>query len=458
MKRGFNIMNFEGKKALVCGMARSGISAAEFLKSKGADVTLQDLKKKEALGDVSSLENKGIKIYAGKNPDDIANDMDIIVLSPGIPTSLPFIVEAEKNGVPVISEIELSFMFTPCPVMAITGTNGKTTTTTLTGEILKSYYPKTEVVGNIGIPYSEKVPSLTEDSRIVAEISSFQLEKIKTFKPKVSAVLNITPDHLDRHKTVENYIAMKERIFENQTSDDFCVLNCEDEACLKMADKTKAKVMFFSSKKPLEKGIYLDNGNIILKWEDTNETVINIDELQILGVHNYENVMAAVAIGFLTGVPMDNIREVLKNFKGVEHRIEFVDTVDGVDYYNDSKGTNPDAAIRAVLAMKKPIVLIGGGYDKGSEYDEWVETFEGRVKHIVLIGVTAQKIKETCYKYEFRHVTICETFDEAMELSKNIANEGDCVLLSPACASWGMFDNYEQRGDMFKEKVKSFKK
>ena len=185
MKRGFNIMNFEGKKALVCGMARSGISAAEFLKSKGADVTLQDLKKKEALGDVSSLENKGIKIYAGKNPDDIANDMDIIVLSPGIPTSLPFIVEAEKNGVPVISEIELSFMFTPCPVMAITGTNGKTTTTTLTGEILKSYYPKTEVVGNIGIPYSEKVPSLTEDSRIVAEISSFQLEKIKTFKPKV---------------------------------------------------------------------------------------------------------------------------------------------------------------------------------------------------------------------------------------------------------------------------------
>lgn len=192
-------MNFEGKKALVCGMARSGISAAEFLKSKGADVTLQDLKKKEALGDVSSLENKGIKIYAGKNPDDIANDMDIIVLSPGIPTSLPFIVEAEKNGVPVISEIELSFMFTPCPVMAITGTNGKTTTTTLTGEILKSYYPKTEVVGNIGIPYSEKVPSLTEDSRIVAEISSFQLEKIKTFKPKVSAVLNITPDHISKY-------------------------------------------------------------------------------------------------------------------------------------------------------------------------------------------------------------------------------------------------------------------
>ena len=451
-------MDFKGKKALVCGMARSGISAAELLKSLGADVTLQDLKKREDLGDILYIEDKGIKIYAGKNPDDIAEEMDIIVLSPGIPTDLPFIVNAEKKGVSVISEIELAFMFTPCPVIAITGTNGKTTTTTLTGEILKAYYKDTEVVGNIGIPYTEKVVNLNENSRVVAEISSFQLEKIKTFKPSVSAVLNITPDHLDRHKTVENYTAMKERIFENQTSDDFCVLNKEDEACLKMADKTKAKVMFFSSQNLLSEGIYIENGNIILKWGNINEKVVHIDELQILGIHNYENVMAATAISLLAGVPLDVIRDVLRKFKGVEHRIEFVDTVDGVDYYNDSKGTNTDAAIRAVLAMKKPIVLIGGGYDKGSEYDDWVETFEGRVKHIVLIGVTANKIKDTCYKHNFKDVTICETFDEAMEVSKSIAKEGDCVLLSPACASWGMFKNYEQRGDMFKDKVKSFKK
>ncbi len=451
-------MDFKGKKALVCGMARSGISAAELLKSLGADVTLQDLKKREDLGDISYIEDKGIKIYAGKNPDDIAEEMDIIVLSPGIPTDLPFIVNAEKKGVSVISEIELAFMFTPCPVIAITGTNGKTTTTTLTGEILKAYYKDTEVVGNIGIPYTEKVVNLTENSMVVAEISSFQLEKIKTFKPSVSAVLNITPDHLDRHKTVENYTAMKERIFENQTSDDFCVLNKEDEACLKMADKTKAKVMFFSSQNSLSKGIYIENGNIILKWGNINEKVVHIDELQILGIHNYENVMAATAISLLAGVPLDIIRDVLRKFKGVEHRIEFVDTVDGVDYYNDSKGTNTDAAIRAVLAMKKPIVLIGGGYDKGSEYDDWVETFDGRVKHIVLIGVTANKIKDTCYKHNFKDITICETFDEAMEVSKSIAKEGDCVLLSPACASWGMFKNYEQRGDMFKDKVKSFKK
>ena len=451
-------MDFKGKKALVCGMARSGISAAELLKNFGADVILQDLKKREDLGDISYIEDKGIKIYAGKNPDDIAEEMDIIVLSPGIPTDLPFIVNAEKKGVSVISEIELAFMFTPCPVIAITGTNGKTTTTTLTGEILKAYYKDTEVVGNIGIPYSEKVVNLNENSRVVAEISSFQLEKIKTFKPSVSAVLNITPDHLDRHKTVENYTAMKERIFENQTSDDFCVLNKEDEACLKMAEKTKSKVMFFSSKNTLSEGIYIENGNIILKWGNINQNVIHIDELQILGIHNYENVMAATAISFLAGVPIDIIRDVLHKFKGVEHRIEFVDTVDGVDYYNDSKGTNTDAAIRAVLAMKKPIVLIGGGYDKGSEYDDWVETFDGRVKHIVLIGVTAKKIKDTCYKHNFKNVTICETFDEAMEVSKSIAKEGDCVLLSPACASWGMFKNYEQRGDMFKDKVRSFKK
>ena len=451
-------MDFKGKKALVCGMARSGISAAELLKSLGADVTLQDLKKREDLGDISYIEDKGIKIYAGKNPDDIAEEMDIIVLSPGIPTDLPFIVNAEKKGVSVISEIELAFMFTPCPVIAITGTNGKTTTTTLTGEILKAYYKDTEVVGNIGIPYTEKVVNLNENSRVVAEISSFQLEKIKTFKPSVSAVLNITPDHLDRHKTVENYTAMKERIFENQTSNNFCVLNKEDEACVKMADKTKAKVMFFSSQNSLSEGIYIENGNIILKWGNINEKVVHIDELQILGIHNYENVMAATAISLLAGVPLDVIRDVLRKFKGVEHRIEFVDTVDGVDYYNDSKGTNTDAAIRAVLAMKKPIVLIGGGYDKGSEYDDWVETFEGRVKHIVLIGVTANKIKDTCYKHNFKDVTICETFDEAMEVSKSIAKEGDCVLLSPACASWGMFKNYEQRGDMFKDKVKSFKK
>ena len=450
-------MNFNGKKALVCGMARSGISASILLKNLGADVTLQDLKEKEELGDISYLEEKGINIYAGKNPDDILKDMDIMVLSPGIPTDLPFIVKAEEMGINVIGEVELSYMFTPCPVVAITGTNGKTTTTALTGDILKAYYKDTQVVGNIGIPYSEKVSELTENSRVVLEISSFQLEKIKTFSPHISAVLNITPDHLDRHKTIENYIAMKERIFENQGESDYCILNRDDEACFEMSKKTKAKVMFFSSKNVLDEGIYLENDNIILKWKGETLKVLNINELQILGTHNYENTMVATAIGFLSGVPMDTIIQVLKSFKGVEHRIEFVDTVDGVDYYNDSKGTNPDASIRAVLAMRKPIVLIGGGYDKGSEYDEWVETFEGRVKHIVLIGVTAEKIKETCYRHNFKNVTICDTFDEAMECSRKIASSGDCVLLSPACASWGMFKNYEQRGDMFKEKVESFK-
>lgn len=452
-------MEYNGKKALVCGMARSGIAAAKLLNRLGARVTLQDMKKREEISaDVLALEGEGIVLYTGANPDEIACAQDLIVLSPGIPCDLPFIAAAENAGIEVISEVELAYRLTPCPITAITGTNGKTTTTTLTGEIMKTAYSGTAVVGNIGIPYSEEVERLTEKDWVVAEISSFQMEKAKEFHPHISAVLNITPDHLNRHKTMDVYIAMKERVFAKQTAEDFCILNHGDEACRKMADKTAAKVFFFDSSETLAEGIYLDGDAIEVRWGAINETLIHVDELQILGVHNYENVMAAAAMGICAGIALDTIRAVLKGFAGVAHRIEYVATVDGVDYYNDSKGTNVDASIRAVLAMKKPIVLIGGGYDKGSSFDEWTKLFPGRVKHLVLIGVTAPKVRASAEKFGFTAISDCETFEEAVDLCREKAEDGDCVLLSPACASWGMFDNYEQRGDMFKEQVRGYLK
>ena len=448
-------MEYNGKKALVCGMAKSGIAAAKLLKRLGAEVTLQDMKKREDIAaDVLNLENEGIALYTGANPDDIACAQDIIVLSPGIPCDLPFILAAEEAGVSVISEVELAYTLTKCPITAITGTNGKTTTTTLTGEIMKAVYGNTAVVGNIGIPYSDEVERLTEKDWVVAEISSFQMEKAKEFTPHISAVLNITPDHLNRHKTMEVYIAMKEKVFEKQTAEDFCILNYGDEACRKMADKTAAKVFFFSSSEKLEEGIYLDGENIEVRWNGINETLINVNDLQILGVHNHENVMAAAAMAICANIPLDTIRSVLKAFGGVEHRIEYVATVDGVDYYNDSKGTNVDASIRAVLAMKKPIVLIGGGYDKGGSFDEWTQLFPGRVKHLVLIGVTAPQVRASAEKFGFTAISDCETFKEAVDLCREKAEDGDCVLLSPACASFDMFPDYEFRGREFKRIVK----
>ena len=449
-------MLYENKKVIVCGMARSGISAAKLLASVGADVTLQDMKPMDVLiklHDIEAYKKEGIKIFAGANPDDIIDSFDYAVLSPGVPCDLPFIKKAESSGVKVISEVELAYTLTECPVCAITGTNGKTTTTTLTGMLLNKKYKNTAVVGNIGVAYSEKVKSLKADDFVCAEISSFQLETSDTFRPHIAAVLNITPDHLNRHKTMDNYVAVKEKIFMKQNKDDFTILNKNEEYCVKMADKTKGTVFFFSSAEKLDEGIYLDGDNIHIKWNGLDEDVINIHDLRILGTHNYENVMAAVACAVCAGVDMESIREILKEFNGVEHRIEYCGTFDGVDYYNDSKGTNPDASIRAVLAMRKPIVLIGGGYDKDSSYDEWVKLFDGRVKKLILIGATAGKIAECCDRYGFKDYEFADTFKKCIEKCKASAEEGDCVLLSPACASWGMFEDYEQRGRMFKEMV-----
>ncbi len=448
-------MDFKDKKVLVSGIAKSGISAAGLLKKLGADVTVQDAKTEDKLGDVTDeLRSQGFNLYLGANPDAIIEDMDILVMSPGVPADLPFVNKAREKNIPVIGEIELAYMFCKSPVIGITGTNGKTTTTTLAGDICKAYFENTFVVGNIGNPFADITFETKDDGVVVAELSSFQLETINEFKPKVSAVLNITPDHLNRHHTLENYIAAKERVFENQDESDFCILNYNDEITRKMADKTKADVIFFSLGGKITEGIYSDEKSIYINALGYNEKVVDIDELKILGGHNVENAMAAIGCCAAIGVPLDIIRKVLKEFTAVEHRIEYVRTINDIEFYNDSKGTNPDASIKAVEAMKRPICIIAGGYDKGSDFTEWIDTFKGRVKFVAVIGAVKDKITATLDKAGFTNYKTADTFEEAIDLCYKNAVPGDCVLLSPACASWDMFKSYEQRGEIFKEYVK----
>ena len=337
-------------------------------------------------------------------------------------------------------------------IIGVTGTNGKTTTTALTGAILREYYDSVFVVGNIGLPYTEYALEMKDSSVTVAEVSSFQLETIHTFQPEVSAILNITPDHLNRHHTMECYIDTKARIAENQTKAQICVLNYEDEHLQKLAAKIPADIFWFSSKRPLERGIWLDGEDIIYK-DGEEIKICTIHDMQLLGVHNYENVMAAVAIAMHMGVPVECIRKAVAEFKAVEHRIEFVREVGGVKYYNDSKGTNPDAAIKGIQAMNRKTMLIGGGYDKKVAFDDWIEAFNGKVKKLVLIGQTAQLIADTAAKHGFTDVVFADNLKEAVDICAKEAEPGEAVLLSPACASWGQFDNYEQRGRMFKEYV-----
>ncbi len=451
-------MDFKDKKVLVSGVAKSGVSAAYLLKKLGASVTIQDAKTEDKLGNVvTELKNNGIALYLGSNPDDIIENMDILVMSPGVPTDLPFVNKAREKNIPVIGEIELAYMFCKSPIIGITGTNGKTTTTTLVGDICKAYYNNTFVVGNIGNPFADITLDTTNNGAVVAELSSFQLETINEFKPKVSAVLNITPDHLNRHHTIQNYIAAKERVFENQTADDYCILNYNDEITKAMANKTKAKVVFFSLNNKLDEGIYSDENSIYIKALGYDQKVIDINELKILGGHNVENAMAAIGCSIAIGVPMDIVVKVLKEFTAVEHRIEYVTTVNDIEFYNDSKGTNPDASIKAVEAMKRPICIIAGGYDKGSDFTEWIDTFKGRVKFVAVIGAVKDKIVDTLNKADFTNYKTADTFEEAIDLCYENADKGDCVLLSPACASWDMFKSYEQRGEIFKDYVRKLK-
>lgn len=450
-------MDLSGKRVLVVGSGISGVAATELLKKKGIEAVLFDGNKEL---DIEALKQKApvfadVEIILGELSEEDMARMDLVVLSPGVPTDIPMVNALREKNIPIWGEIELAYYFAKGRIVAITGTNGKTTTTALTGEIMANYYKDVKVVGNIGIPYTSVAAETTEDTMTVAEISSFQLETTHEFRPIVSAILNITPDHLNRHHTMECYIKTKESITKNQNADDTCVLNYEDEVLRAFGETVHTNVLFFSSKRKLERGLYLEGEDIFYANGEEIIHVINVNELNILGAHNYENVMAATGMALSVGVPMDKIVEVLKRFQAVEHRIEYVTEKRGVKFYNDSKGTNPDAAIKGICAMNHPTLLIGGGYDKESEYDEWIESFGGKVKKLVLIGQTREKIAECAKAHGFSDIIFCDSLEEAIDVCYANAVEGDAVLLSPACASWGMFKNYEERGRMFKEYVRS---
>ena len=448
-------MNLEGKRVLVVGSGKSGVAAAELLRKKGITFVLFDGNKDL---DVTALIEKnpvfaGAEILLGElAPEDMAR-IDLVVLSPGVPTDLPMVNELRNRQIPIWGEIELAYHFAKGRIIAITGTNGKTTTTSLVGEIMANYFDDVKVVGNIGIPYTSVAADTTEDTVTVAEISSFQLETTHEFAPEVTAILNITPDHLNRHHTMENYIAAKLSIAKNQGPEQTCVLNYEDEVLRERAKELSAHVVFFSSLTQLEEGVYLKGDKIVYAHDGQVEDVIATDELNILGRHNHENAMAATAMALNYGVSLDHIRQALRAFQAVEHRIEYVTEKRGVRFYNDSKGTNPDAAIQALRAMPGPVLLIAGGYDKNSTYDEWAKEFAGRVKYLVLIGKTRDKIAACAKKYGFTEIMYAEDLKEAVQVCAVYADAGDYVLLSPACASWDMFKNYEERGRVFKECV-----
>ena len=454
-------MCLKDKKVLVAGAGKSGMGSVGLLQMSQAEVVLYDGNKelntdelRAKLRDFDNVDESKVEIVLGDLSDELCDGLELCVISPGIPLDVPFVEKLKAHNVPIWGEIELAYRSAKGRLVAITGTNGKTTTTALVGEIMKSYYESVFVVGNIGTPYALMADKTNEDSVTVAEMSSFQLESIIECAPCVSAVLNITPDHLNRHKTMKNYGDIKMRIAMNQKADEVCVLNYEDEALREYAKTIPCKPLFFSSKRELKEGLYLDSdGNIWCKYNGVNEKLMNVAEMKLVGVHNAENVMAAIGMAMMMNVPMNKIIETVKNFKAVEHRIEYVAEKNGVIYYNDSKGTNTDASIKALEAMSKKTVLIAGGYDKGSEFDEWVEAFGDKVKALVLIGVTAPKIAETAKKHGFTNVIMAETLEEAVKISANEAKSGEVVLLSPACASWDMFKSYEQRGDLFKQYV-----
>jgi len=452
-------MDLKDKNVVVVGCGKSGIGAAYYLKRMEANIWLYDaneqLTKEEVLQKLP--EDFTGEIFLREFPIEKLEQTDILVVSPGVPVDIPFVNQFREKQIPIWGEIELAYTSEKGRVVAITGTNGKTTTTTLVGQIMGNCFESSFVMGNIGYPYTEMVTETAKDSVTVGEISSFQLETIDTFHPVVSAILNITPDHLNRHHTMDNYIAAKAAIFKNQTKDDVCVLNYENEYTRNLAETCNASVVFFSSARILEEGIYLDGEDIYLSSQGKTEQLMNIHDMHLVGMCNVENVMAAIAISLAMKVPMDIILKTIKEFRAVEHRIEYVDTVNGVDYYNDSKGTNPDAAIQGIKAMSKKTILIGGGYDKDSTYDEWIEAFDGKVKLLVLIGQTREKIAKCAKAHGFEQIVFADTFEEAFQICVKHAEDGEAVLLSPACASWGMFPNYEVRGQQFKDMVNALK-
>jgi UDP-N-acetylmuramoylalanine--D-glutamate ligase len=445
-------MELKDKRVLVVGLGKSGVASALFLKARGARVTVSDTKSGDELrNEIPALLDHGIAVETGGHGERTFRGQDLIVVSPGVPIDAPLLAQARNLGEPVIGEIELAAQFLPGPIVAITGSNGKTTTTTLTGEILTAGGVPALVGGNIGTPAISLVEQAKPETVIVLEVSSFQLETIQQFRSKVAVVLNVTPDHLDRHKTFEIYVDAKARIFENQRGDDFAVLNEDDPTCVAMAARTRAQVFWFSRQKEVTQGAWVRDGNILFRNGSRQEEIMRVAEVPLKGSHNLENVLAAVCASALMGCAPEKIRQAVRDFKAVEHRLEFVATIRGVDYYNDSKATNVDATIKALESFPANIHLILGGKDKGSDYSVLNDLIKQRVKRVYTIGAAAEKIESQIKGVEVVHA---ETLENALRKADAAAEPGDVVLLAPACASFDQFKNYEQRGQVFKEIVR----
>ena len=446
-------MDLKGKNVLVVGLAVSGVPVVQALHRMGAVITVNDLKDKVALGECWDILSPLVSRWIlGSHPEDVSA-YDLMVLSPGVPTDLPFIEAGRTEGVEIIGELELAYRLAQGTFVAITGTNGKTTTTALTGEIFKRGGRKTEVVGNIGVPAIAKVLDATEETVFITEVSSFQLESCSEFHPKVAAVLNITPDHLNRHKTMENYTDAKARVFAGQSGNDTLILNYDNVLTRALSERAPAKVRFFS-RHMLDNGFTgVENGWIVIKEPNEDIRVCPVKDLFIPGAHNLENALAAATMAYCCGIEPAVIAEALRTFQGVEHRIEWVADFKGVRFFNDSKGTNPDSTIKAVEAMQGATVLIAGGMDKGSEYDEMIAAFGNTITDLVLIGETREKIQESARRAGFHNSVLVSSMEEAVREAWRRAVDGGNILLSPACASWDMYPNYEVRGKHFKDSV-----
>lgn len=448
------------KYILVIGTGVSGISAAKLLTDIGAIPILYDSDKSKTAKDIKlKLKSKlppGITppIYIGKlPPQEIIEGLSLIVVSPGVDLGSPDMISLRAAGIPIIGETELAYRYAKGRIIAITGTNGKTTTVTLTGEIVKAHFPSAYIVGNIGRPFSDIALETSDKSVIVLEISSFQLETIKHFSPYISVILNITPDHLDRHKTMAEYTKIKESISKNQSKKNTLVLNRQTNHSPQFLSTCPAQIIYFSSQEELDNGCYLKNNTIYEAKDKKSTPIINTSEIKLAGICNIENIMAAIIISRQMNIPLKTITDIIKNFRAVPHRIEYVRTISGADYYNDSKATNPDAAIQGIRAMTKPTILIAGGSEKNSDYTPWLKECQPKLKALILIGETKDKIAACAQECGITSIHKTGTLEDAITLSKTLSEPGDAILLSPACASFGLFKNYEHRGEKFKELV-----
>ncbi len=448
----------QGKNIVVLGLARSGMAVSRLLAQKGAQVIVNDQKPEAELAGISELQALGIQVITGGHPEGLIHaGTDLVVKNPGIPYSSEPVQQALRLGVPVITEVELAADWSAAPLIGITGSNGKTTTTTLVGLILEEAGKNPIVAGNIGTVLCEKAETARHDQIIVAELSSFQLKGTVHFRPAIGCLLNITPAHLDYHQTWEDYITSKGKLFSNMVDEDIAVLNGDNPGCQEVAQSVRCRKLWFSRQREVEQGSYVKEGFVYFRIGDQEEKIISLDEIGIPGSHNLENVLAATAITKSLGVETPILKKVLSTFMGVEHRLEFVTEVKGVKYYNNSKATNVEATVKALESFRSPIVLIAGGLDRGDEFQELIPLLEQRVKGIVAYGQTKEKFINIGKKAGLKQLASVDNVDEAVLQASQMATEGDIVLLSPACASWDMYRSFEERGSIFKESVHKLK-